>query len=76
MNTRRFVAGISAAALTAAGAFVLATAGTAGADEITTFDEARDELVGQVDPAVVETMTQHFGLSEDAVYDRLAVEAV
>ncbi|MCH7231036.1 S1 family peptidase [Glycomyces sp. L485] len=39
-------------------------------------DEARSELLGKVSPAVIDAMSETFGITATEAYDRLAVEAV
>ncbi|GAB3998423.1 hypothetical protein GCM10029992_24170 [Glycomyces albus] len=71
-----------ALAITAASAiattFALAfTSSAASADPLELkADEARSDLLGTIDPAMVEEMSKTFDLTATEVYDRLAVEAV
>lgn len=71
-----------ALAITAASAiatsFALAfTSSTASADPLELkADEARSDLLGNIDPAMVEEMSKTFDLTASEVYDRLAVEEV
>ncbi|GAA4918637.1 streptogrisin C [Stackebrandtia albiflava] len=76
MNPRRHLAALGATALAATSALVLSGTTSAGADELTTFDTARDRLVAEVDDQLVAAMSAEFGLSTSGVYDRLATEAV
>lgn len=76
MKIRRLVSGLSAVALAGTGALVLASASPAAADEITSLDDARAQAAAHVDDTVVEAMAQHFDLSPDGVYDRIAAETV
>lgn len=73
MNTRKTIAAASAAALAVGGITLLSTT-SASADEPISFDDARDQVVGEVDPEILEAMERDFELSTDRVYDRLAVE--
>ncbi|MGH8792368.1 MAG: S1 family peptidase [Stackebrandtia sp.] len=75
MKTRKTLAAASAAALTVGGIVLLQTT-SATADEPLSLDEARDQIVGTVDPGILDAMQRDFDLSLEGVYDRLAVEAV
>jgi streptogrisin C len=71
-----------ALAITAAGAlattFALAlSASPASADPLELkAEEARADLLGKVSPAMIEEMSETFGITTAAAYDRLAVESV
>ncbi|WP_035697028.1 S1 family peptidase, partial [Glycomyces tenuis] len=76
MKRQRVLAATAAGAL--ATTFALAfSSGTASADPLERkADEARAELLGTASPAMIEEMTETFGISATEAYDRLAVEAV
>lgn len=71
-----------ALAATATGALAITCAlafsgGSASADPLETkAEEARADLLGTASPAMIEEMTETFGISATEAYDRLAVEAV
>jgi len=73
---RRTLAALGVTALAATSALVLSSATSAGAEELTTFDNARSALVGNVDTDILKAMSTQFDLTVDGVYDRLATEAV
>lgn len=76
MKRRHALAVTAASALTASFALVF-SASAASADPLELkADDARADLIGNVDPALVREMSETFGLSASEVHDRLAVEAV
>ncbi|QSB05918.1 S1 family peptidase [Natronoglycomyces albus] len=75
MRKSRILAGGAAATLAVAGAFAFNTSASAQTLDADIAD-ARADLVGNVDTELLGAMTEHFGISEGAALDRLALESV
>lgn len=75
MNIRRIIAGGAAATLAVSGALALNSAAVASPLEAD-INDARSDLVGNVDPDLLTAMTDHFDITHTEAYDRLALESV
>ncbi|QSB05915.1 S1 family peptidase [Natronoglycomyces albus] len=75
MKVRRVIAGGAAATLAVSGVLALNTSASAHTLEAE-INDARADLVGNVDTNMLEAMTEHFDISVNEAYDRLALESV
>ncbi|QSB05916.1 S1 family peptidase [Natronoglycomyces albus] len=75
MKTKRIVAASAAAIVASAGVLALNTSASAHTLEAE-INDARADLVGNVDTNMLEAMTEHFDISVNEAYDRLALESV
>lgn len=75
MRKSRIIAGGAAATLAVASAFAFNTAASASDFDADVADK-RADLVESVDPGLLDAMTDHFEISDEAAYNRLALESV
>ncbi|QSB05917.1 S1 family peptidase [Natronoglycomyces albus] len=76
MKTKRILAGASAAAIATVGIFTFSTSAANANGLAAEIAQARVDLVDTVDAGLVAAMSDTFGISTEAAYDRLALEAV
>ncbi|GAB4007436.1 hypothetical protein GCM10029992_61180 [Glycomyces albus] len=76
MKRQRALAATAASALVTS--FAIAFGGSSASAEPLQqkVEDARTDLLGNVDPTLVEAMSESFGLTASEVHDRLAVESV